>query len=120
MSLMECIFCKILRKEIPSKEVYSDDLVYAFEDINPVAPVHILIIPRKHIEGLDKLSQEDIPIIGHLLYTAKLIANRLGLDPSSGGGGYRIVSNCGKDAGQSVYHIHFHLIAKRQLGWPPG
>lgn len=103
----DCLFCKILKGEIPSKKVYEDDLVYAFEDIAPAAPVHILIIPKEHICCLNKAAPEHQALLGHILLTAQKLAKDLGVS----GDGYRIVNNCGKNAGQTVFHLHFHLLA---------
>lgn len=109
-----CIFCKIINGEIPSDKVYEDDFVYAFKDINPVAPVHVLIIPKKHIDTINHMSDEDLNLLPHIYGAAKKIAKDMGLDEK----GYRIVSNCGKDAGQTVFHVHFHLIGGKILEWP--
>ncbi len=109
---MDCLFCKIISGEIPSKKVYEDDLCYAFYDINPVAPVHVLVIPKKHIESLDKLEKEDGEIISHIMLKIKEIANQLRLE-----NGYRVVTNIGEDGQQSVKHLHFHLIGGRKLKW---
>ncbi len=103
----DCIFCKILKGEIPSKKVYEDDLVYAFHDIAPAAPVHILIIPKNHIASLNEAAPEHQALLGHILLTAKKLAKELGVSED----GYRIVNNCGKNAGQTVFHLHFHLLA---------
>jgi histidine triad (HIT) family protein len=102
--------------EIPCSKVYEDDSILSFNDINPGAPVHVLIIPKKHISNLNELSLEDSSIISHIFYKAKDIAKDLGIDE----GGYRIVANCGKDGGQTVSHVHFHLLGGRSLTWPPG
>ena len=116
-----CIFCKIVRGEIPSNKVYEDEQTYAFHDINPVAPVHILIIPKKHILGIQELREEDECLVGHMFTVARKIAQEQGLTPDEElNGGYRLVFNVGKDAGQSVFHLHLHLIGGRQMGWPPG
>lgn len=109
---MDCLFCKIISGEIPSKKVYEDDLCYAFYDINPVAPVHVLIIPKKHIESLDKFEKEDSEIISHIMLKIKEIADQLRLE-----NGYRVVTNIGEDGQQSVKHLHFHLIGGRKLKW---
>ncbi len=117
----DCIFCKIIKGEIPSKKVYEDDQVYAFHDINPVAPVHVLIIPKKHILGIQEISEEDRSLVGHMFLVARRIAQDLGLAPDEAlSGGYRLVFNVGKDAGQSVFHLHLHLIGGRSMSWPPG
>lgn len=119
--MQDCIFCKIIRGEIPSKGVYEDDMVYAFHDINPVAPVHVLIISKKHILGIQTIEEEDKNLIGHMFYSAKKIAQDLGLAPDEKlRRGYRLVFNVGRDAGQSVFHLHLHLIGGRTMGWPPG
>ncbi len=117
----DCIFCKIVEGEVPAREVYKDDLVHAFHDINPVAPVHILIVPKKHIFGIQELEPEDEGLVGHMLYVARKIAEEQGLAPDEElNGGYRLVFNVGRDAGQSVFHLHLHLIGGRRMGWPPG
>jgi len=111
-----CIFCKIISGQIPCERVYEDDMVLSFKDINPGAPVHVLIIPKKHISSVNDLKEEDANIIGHIFMVAKEIASKLGIE----GSGYRIVTNCGEDGGQTVGHIHFHLLGGRSLQWPPG
>lgn len=114
-----CLFCKIADKKIPCKMVYEDDSVIAMEDINPQAPVHLLIIPKKHIESLANLKQEDATIIGqlgHLLSIVSILANKMGLHDS----GFRTVINSGAGAGQSVFHLHLHLMGGRPFQWPPG
>lgn len=111
-----CIFCKIIKGEIPCDKVYEDDKVLAFKDINPEAPVHVLIIPKSHIESLNELTEENSDIISHIFITAKHVAQKLNIADS----GYRVVNNCGKDGGQTVGHIHFHLLGGRTLQWPPG
>ncbi len=113
---MDCLFCKIASGEIPAKLVYSDDLVVAFDDINPQAPQHKLIIPRKHIATLNDLAVEDNALIGHMFQTAKKLAHDLKLADD----GYRVVMNCNRGGGQMVYHIHAHLLGGRQMTWPPG
>lgn len=110
-----CIFCKIGRKEIPSTVVYEDEHLLAFKDLNPVAPVHVLIIPKIHLDSLNAMTAESIPMLGHLLNTVKTIAKDCGIPT-----GYRLVSNCGAEAGQSVEHLHFHLVGGRPMVWPPG
>lgn len=109
---MDCLFCKIVKGDIPSKLVYEDDVCYAFEDINPVAPVHVLFIPKRHIDGVDKLTEEDAKAVGHIFLKIEEVAKKLELDD-----GYRVVSNVGEDGGQSVRHLHFHLIGGRKLTW---
>lgn len=113
---MDCIFCKIAQRKIPAKIVHEDELSVAFEDINPQAPVHVLIIPKKHIPTLLDLKKEDDPLIGHLIRVANEIAQKRGISER----GFRIITNCNKDAGQSVYHIHIHLLGGRVMHWPPG
>jgi len=111
----DCLFCKIVAGEIPSTKVYEDDQILAFRDINPEAPTHILFIPKKHIPNLNQMKEEDQPLLGHLFKVMSEEALRQGLTD-----GYRIVSNCGKKAGQTVDHLHFHLLGGRNLHWPPG
>jgi histidine triad (HIT) family protein len=113
---MECIFCKIAEGSIKADIVYQDESVLAFKDINPEAPVHILIIPRKHIESVVDLNEKDIDVIGHIFMVAKKLSAEFKISES----GFRIVNNCGKDGLQSVNHIHFHLIGGRTMQWPPG
>lgn len=112
----DCLFCKIAAGQIPGKIVYQDDVVVAFEDINPKAPHHMLLIPRRHIASMADLTLDDGPILAALLTTAARLARERGFDES----GYRVVSNVGPDAGQSVFHLHFHLLGGRKFGWPPG
>lgn len=112
----DCIFCKIARHEIPTGVVYEDDQMVAFKDLNPHAPVHVLLIPKKHIANLLDLSEEDAPLVGHILAAAKKIAQEQGVAES----GFRVVANTNADAGQSVPHLHFHLLGGRHLAWPPG
>jgi len=111
---VECLFCRIAAREIPSKKVYEDDRIYAFEDIAPKAPTHILVIPKKHIARLSDAGAEDAPLIGEVAARAAAIARDKGL------GHYRLVLNNGEGAGQSVFHLHFHLLGGRPLTWPPG
>jgi histidine triad (HIT) family protein len=113
---MDCLFCRIIAGEIPAEVVHTDDRSLGFRDINPQAPVHILIIPREHIESLDEASQRDESTLGHLLRVAARLANQEGLSES----GYRTVINTGAGAGQSVFHLHVHLLGGRQMNWPPG
>ena len=112
---MDCLFCKIVDGAIPSNKIYEDDLVYAFHDIAPQAPVHFLVIPKKHITTLNDLTEEDRLLAGHIMFTAQRLANELGCEA-----GFRVVMNCKEDGGQTVYHIHLHVLGKRQLDWPPG
>lgn len=114
--MADCIFCKIANKEIPSQCVYEDDLVFAFNDIEPQAPTHVLIIPKIHIASAMELNDENANIISHIFLVAKKIAKDLGIDEK----GFRIVNNCGEDGGQTVGHLHFHLLGGRNLMWPPG
>jgi histidine triad (HIT) family protein len=112
----DCLFCKIATGEIPANLVYQDDRLVAFRDINPQAPTHILVIPRRHIATLNELSAEDAPLVGEMVGRAATIARELGHDEA----GYRTVINCNADAGQTVFHIHLHLLAGRGMTWPPG
>ena len=106
----ECLFCKIIAGEIPSTKVYEDDKLYAFKDINPQAPVHILIVPKEHYDSVDALDETSAPIVGDIMLTAKKLAAENGL-----GSGYRIITNIGPDGGQTVKHLHFHLIGGVKL-----
>ncbi|MBN2285605.1 MAG: histidine triad nucleotide-binding protein [Tissierellales bacterium] len=112
----ECLFCKIANKEIPSTIVYENDYVIAFEDISPEAPVHVLVIPKKHIASLNDINIENSVYIAKIFEAISIISREQGINET----GYRIVSNCGKDAMQTVEHVHFHLLGKRSLKWPPG
>jgi histidine triad (HIT) family protein len=112
----DCLFCKIAAGQIPSQRVYSDDDVYAFRDINPCAPSHVLIIPRKHIARLTDATADDVEVIGKLMVRANDVAAREGLTEA----GFRCVLNCGPGAGQIVEHVHVHLVGGRPLSWPPG
>lgn len=116
MSENNCIFCQIIEGRIPATVVHRDERCVAFDDINPQAPVHVLVIPIEHIESLDEAGQRDEGTLGHLLRVAARIANERGLSE----GGYRTVINTGAGAGQSVFHLHAHLLGGRALGWPPG
>ncbi len=116
MSEENCLFCKIVEGEIPSDFVHQDDSCVVIRDINPQAPMHVLVIPRDHIESLDDASQRDEGLLGHLLRVAARVANELGHADS----GYRCVINTGEGAGQSVFHLHVHVLGGRPLGWPPG
>ena len=115
-STMECLFCKIADGSIPAKLLYQDDLVVAFDDLNPKAPHHKLIIPIKHIATLNDLQEEDNQLVGHMLQVAKKIAKDLNIADE----GYRLVMNCNEGAGQTVFHIHAHLLGGRRMNWPPG
>ncbi len=110
--MSNCIFCKIVDKVIPSQVIYEDENILAFHDINPVAPVHVLLIPKKHLHSVNDLSQEDVQTIGNIFLVIKQLASELGVAES----GYRIVTNIGADGGQEVGHLHFHLIAGKPLG----
>ncbi|WP_138159288.1 histidine triad nucleotide-binding protein [Peptoniphilus catoniae] len=112
---MDCLFCKIIAGEIPSDKVYEDDLIYAFKDIDPQAPVHILIVPKEHIESLDDINESHKDLIFHISLKAKELAAKFGLTK-----GYRLVNNCKEDGGQSVNHLHYHLLGGRSMAWPPG
>lgn len=113
--MSDCIFCKIAAGEIPSNKVYEDDKIVCFHDLDPQVPVHVLIIPKKHIASLDDTTAEDEELLGYILGKVKEIAAELGLE-----NGYRLVSNCGEDGLQTVKHLHFHLLGKRKMTWPPG
>ena len=113
---MDCLFCKIIAGDIPSAKVYEDDKVYAFRDIEPQAPVHILIIPKEHIASANEITEENASIVGHIFAVAAKIAK----DEGIADGGYRIVNHCGQDGGQTVGHLHFHMLGGRSLQWPPG
>jgi len=113
--MSDCVFCMIINKEIPSTVIYEDDKIMAFHDVEPQAPAHCLIVTKKHIASLDEIASEDIELIGYLITKVKDIAAELGIE-----NGYRLVNNCGEDAMQSVKHMHFHLLGKRKLTWPPG
>ena len=112
----DCIFCKIIKGEIPSSKVYEDDKVLAFNDISPEAPVHFLVIPKEHIQSVNEINEENADIISHIYK----VINKLVVDLNVSEAGYRIVTNCGKDGGQTVNHMHFHVLAGRNLKWPPG
>jgi histidine triad (HIT) family protein len=114
--MTDCLFCGIVEKKIKGDVVYEDGSVVAFKDINPKAPVHILIIPRKHIATLLDLDQGDREIVGHIFFVAAQLAQEQGI----GQKGFRIVVNAGADAGQTVFHLHFHLLGGRHFAWPPG
>ncbi len=114
--MADCLFCKIAAGEIPTNMLYEDDIAVAFADIDPQAPVHILVIPKTHITSVDALTDETAPIATHCLMVAAKLAKENGLSEN----GYRIVTNIGEAGGQSVPHLHFHLLGGRNLGWPPG
>lgn len=112
---MDCLFCKIINGEIPSDKVYEDDTVFAFRDITPQAPTHILIIPKEHIKSAAEIDESNSAVVAHIFEVAAKIAKQEGLDD-----GFRIVNNCGDIAGQTVKHLHFHLMGGREFGWPAG
>jgi histidine triad (HIT) family protein len=113
---VSCLFCEIIAGRIPARVAYQDDAVLAFHDINPQGPVHILVIPKKHITSLTDMTPEDDALVGSLVRRARDLATEAGLAER----GFRLVFNCGEEAGYSVYHIHLHLVGGRKLGWPPG
>jgi histidine triad (HIT) family protein len=114
--MTDCLFCKIVQKTIPAKIVHEDDRALAFDDINPQAPVHTLIIPKKHVAALQDCGEQDSDLLTHLLITCTNIAKQKGVAES----GYRIVTNTGRAAGQTVFHLHLHVLGGRHLSWPPG
>ena len=111
-----CIFCKIVAGEIPSSKVYEDDKILAFNDIEPQAPVHVIIIPKEHITSANAITEQNSSVIAHIFEVIPKLAKELGVSES----GYRVINNCGADGGQTVEHIHFHLTGGRQFGWPAG
>lgn len=113
--MAETIFDKIINKEIPAEIVYEDDIALAFKDINPQAPIHLLIIPKKSIATINDIEEQDRETVGHLYFVAAKIAAQLGVADN----GYRVVMNCNADGGQTVYHIHLHFLAGKAMGWPP-
>ncbi|HQQ40788.1 MAG TPA: histidine triad nucleotide-binding protein [Clostridia bacterium] len=112
----DCIFCKIASGAIPSKKIYEDDQLIAFHDIAPQAPVHVLVVPKKHIPGVNELAADDLALVGHVYLVIQQLVRELKIDES----GYRVVVNSGKDGSQSVPHLHFHVLGGRSLAWPPG
>jgi histidine triad (HIT) family protein len=114
--MQDCVFCKIASGEIPSKEVYSDDEFFAFRDLNPQAPTHILLVPRKHVDQIVEFGDADAPLIGRMILVANKIAESEGL----GDKGFRYVINCNEQGGQTVFHVHVHILGGRFMGWPPG
>lgn len=113
--MSECVFCRIVRGEAPAHIIYQDEAVTAFHDLHPQAPVHILIVPNRHIVGVAQVEAEDEPLLGRLFGVARRLAEEMGIVE-----GYRLVINNGRGAGQSVFHLHMHLLGGRRLGWPPG
>lgn len=113
---MDCLFCRIIAGTIPSKKVHEDELCIGFHDISPHAPHHVLFIPKKHIASLNEATSEDRELLGHLMFSAAKYAREAGFADS----GYRVVSNTNRDAGQTVFHVHLHVLGGRQLAWPPG
>ena len=114
--MSDCIFCKIAAKEIPSTIVYEDDNILAFKDITPAAPVHVLVIPKQHISSAMDIDENNVNLMANIFLVIKKIAQEQGISED----GFRIVNNCGNDGGQTVQHIHFHLLGGRSLAWPPG
>lgn len=112
--MSDCLFCKIAAGEIPSKKVYEDELCYAFYDIDPQAPTHFLVIPKSHIPSVSGVNEANAAIVGHIFTVIAKVTKELGLES------YRVVSNIGEQAGQSVLHLHFHVLAGRDMTWPPG
>ncbi len=112
---MDCLFCKIVAGQIPSTKIYEDEYVYAFEDIDPKAPFHAIVIPKQHIASANEINNDNSALIAKVFEAIAVIAKEQNLE-----NGYRVVNNCGEDGGQTVGHIHFHLLARRNLAWPPG
>jgi len=113
--MSDCLFCKIINGEIPSKKLYEDEKILAFYDISPIAPVHFLVIPKQHIASVDAIDADNSAIVAYIFQKLGELAKLAGIE-----NGYRVISNCGADAGQTVQHLHFHVLAKRCLAWPPG
>lgn len=114
--MMDCIFCKIANKEISSDIIYEDDRVIAFKDVNPQSPVHILVIPKEHIESSNHIDDNNSDLIGHIFIVIRNLVDQAGISQN----GYRIVNNCGVFGGQTVSHLHFHILGGRKFSWPPG
>lgn len=112
--MSDCLFCKIIAGDIPSKKVYEDDLCYAFYDIDPQAPTHFLVIPKEHISSVSQVNEDNDAVVGHIFTVIAKLSKELKLDS------YRVVSNIGQQAGQSVLHLHFHVLSGRDMTWPPG
>ena len=109
---MDCLFCKIIAADIPSKKLYEDEEIFAFYDISPIAPVHILIVPKKHISSSNDINEDNVEIVAKIFKVIPFLAKQLGLKD-----GYRVITNCGKDAGQTVHHLHFHLLGGKTMNW---
>lgn len=116
----DCLFCKIAAGSVPVTRLYEDEDVLAFPDLHPQAPTHILLLPKRHFGSLAATAPEDAAMLGHLLAVAAEVARQRNLEPHRGGGGYRLVVNTGADGGQTVEHLHVHLLGGRHMGWPPG
>lgn len=114
--MSDCLFCKIINGEIPSKKLYEDDKIFAFYDIEPQAPTHFLVVPKEHIASALELNEKNADIVAHIFRKIGDLARELGFSDN----GFRIVNNCGSDGGQTVGHLHFHVLAGRNLAWPPG
>jgi histidine triad (HIT) family protein len=114
--MKDCIFCRIVNRESPADIVYEDDQILAFRDTNEKAPIHVLVIPKKHIRSLVDINIEDVPLMGHLMFVASMVANQKGISSR----GFRLVLNSGLESGQSVWHVHLHLLGGRRMTWPPG
>ena len=112
--MSDCLFCKIVKGEIPSNKVYEDELCYAFYDIDPQAPVHFLVIPKEHIASVAEVNEDNAAVVAHIFTVIAKVTKQLGVDS------YRVVSNIGLQAGQSVFHLHFHVLGGRDMTWPPG
>lgn len=112
--MSDCLFCKIIAGEIPSSKVYEDELCYAFNDIDPQAPVHFLVIPKEHIGSCGEVTAENAAVVAHIFEVIAKVTREKGIES------FRVVSNCGEQAGQSVHHLHFHVLAGRDMTWPPG
>jgi histidine triad (HIT) family protein len=114
--MSDCLFCKIVDGSIPSTKIYEDEQIYIFKDITPVAPVHVIIVPKVHFSSLNEVNDENALVLAHIMKKIPQVAQELGIKES----GYRVVNNCGEDGGQTVSHIHYHLLGGRNLQWPPG
>ncbi len=114
--MSDCLFCKIVEKKIPAKLVHEDEHTLAFDDINPQAPIHTLVVPKRHVVSVQNLGESDQALLARLLLTCTKVAHGKGLADS----GYRLVANTGRDGGQTVFHLHFHVMGGRHMGWPPG